>query len=177
MSNSITEECFLITKDDYVHMMLDRKKFFTPKENKIILRILGIIAVCSGVAAFINIRESVYQTICWILLILIGFYALSYYDVICPSQIRKNASKFYEANSKFLQNALTLHVGDELFELTSEMHKVCVPQRYIYKIIEGKNTILVFFDKNEYCFIPKRAVNENDIRQIVSFAGDKYRKL
>ena len=106
------EECFLITKEDYVNMSLDKKKFFIPKENKIIFRVLGIIAVCCGVTAFINIRESIYQIICWFILIIIGLYVLSYYDVIYPVNIQRKASRFYDYNDKILKNAFTLNISD-----------------------------------------------------------------
>ena len=171
------EECFLITKEDYVNMSLDKKKFFIPKENKIIFRVLGIIAVCCGVTAFINIRESIYQIICWFILIIIGLYVLSYYDVIYPVNIQRKASRFYDYNDKILKNAFTLNISDNDFKITSEIYKICVPKKYLYKIIEGNNTFMFFIDSNEFLFIPKRALNTDEIMQIKKFAGDKYIKL
>ena len=81
------EKCFLVTKEDYVNMTVDKNSYLTPKENKIILRVMGMIAVCCGAAAFVSIRESIYQILCWLILILIGFYALSYYAFRDPRYI------------------------------------------------------------------------------------------
>ncbi len=174
MKKFSAEECFIVTEKDYVNMMNDVNQFRIPKENKIILRILGIIAVCCGTAAFINLRESIYQTICWIILIIIGFYVLSYYDVINPVQIKKQASKFYRYHSKMIKNAVTFQMNDELIHILSETHQLHLPKKYIHQIAECNHTILIFIDKNEFSFIPKRVVNDDDIRHLKNFADDKY---
>ncbi len=171
------EKCFLVTKEDYVNMTVDKNSYLTPKENKIILRVMGMIAVCCGAAAFVSIRESIYQILCWLILILIGFYALSYYDVIAPVQSEKYAQKYYEYHRKQLESSVTLCVTEELFQTHTAAHQLCLPQKYIYQIIEGKHTILVFIDKNEFCFIPKRVLDDESLRYIADFAGDKYKKL
>ena len=174
------ETGFLITQEDFVNMSLTKQKYSTPKENRLILRILGFLAVLCGVAAYIVLRGSIYQIICWILLIAIGLFALFYYDVINPSMIRKQAKNFYDFNKNAITSK-TVRFYDDAFQISSENYKLSVPKSYIYTAVESKTTILIFLDKNEFCFIPKRAFSEEQLKQVQNFLHsknpDKYHEI
>lgn len=177
MKTPFLETGFLITKEDFVYMTLDVKKYNTPKENTLIMRILGFIAVCCGVAAYIEIGGNIYQQICWLVLIAIGLFALFYYDVINPSMLRKQAKNYFNFNENSI-GSRTVRLYDDFFEINSETYKVSVPKKYIYKIVESKHTILIFLDKNEYCFIPKRIFSDDKLEELHSFLdSEKYVKL
>lgn len=179
MNTPFLETSFLVTESDFINMSLTKKQYLTPKENKIILRVLGFIAVLCGVAAYAFMRNSAYQIICWILLILIGLFALFYYDVISPSMVRKNAKAFYNFNKSALTSK-TVRFYDNAFEIYSDNYRVSVPKKYIYKIVESKNTVMIFFDKNEYCFIPIRVFSDEQLERLHEFAlsdKEKYKKV
>lgn len=167
-------ESFRITEDDFVCMSAALAKYRCPKMNKIIFRIMGIIAVACGAAAFINIRDTVYHTICWFLLIAIGMYVFSYYDVIDPFLMKSQAQQFYRSKGESL-NSKTAVFGEERFELRDEEHTITIPWQFIYSVVEGKDTILVFVDMNEYCFIPKRVLDDDKLSLVKRLVGeDKY---
>lgn len=175
MKNAEITESFLITEEDFVNMQLSKSKYLIPKENKIILRVMGIIAILCGAAAFINVRGNVYQIICWFLLIVIGLYALSYYDVINPSMIRKNAFDFYRFHQKAIYSK-TVEFTDESFTMSDQEYKVCIPKKYIYKIVESKTTVFIFTDRQEFSFIPKRVLSKEQIEKVRSFLpAEKYK--
>ena len=169
MEKPFLEESYLITKQDYINMSSDYRRYNTPKENIIILRVLGIIAVCIGIAAFININGSVYQNICWIFLIIIGFYTLSYYDVISPSITRKQAAGFYDVYKGSIHSR-TIRFFDDRVELTSEERKLRIPKKYLYKIYVSKDTVMIFTDISEFIFIPKRVLSESQLTFVKSYS-------
>ena len=146
------------------------------KENKIILRIVGIIATVGGAAAFINIRGNIYQTICWFLLIGVGLYVFSYYDVTDPFLTYKQAQAFYRYNSESF-NSKTVIFTPTLFSINDDSHKLSVPPEYIHSAVEGKNTLIIFIDNEQYYFIPKRVLSEDKLSVIREIIGEeKYKK-
>lgn len=173
MEKPFLEESFLITEKDYVNMSAEKNKYLIPKENRIILRILGILAICCGTAAFINIRNGIYQTVCWVLLIIIGLYVLCYYDIINISMIRKQSAAFYNIYKKSIHSK-SVRLYSDKFEIKSEERRLVIPKKYIYKTVEGKNTIIIFIDKNEFCFLPKRIFSEAQLENFRSFYKEKY---
>lgn len=172
------EETFLVTEEDFINMQLSKIKYLTPKENILILRIMGIIAILCGTAAFINVRGNIYQIICWFLLIAIGLFCLSYYDVINPVIIRKQAGKFYHFNQKAI-NSKTIRLDHQEFSITDEEHTIKLPVQYIYQIAETSSTVLIFFDKEEFGFVPKRILSEEQLELVREFFEEinKYKNV
>ncbi len=168
---------FLITEEDFISMQLSRNKYIIPKENKMIFRITGIISILIGSAAFINIRENIYQIICWFLLIAMGCYVMSYYDVINPYLIKKDSSEFYKRNKKEISSKTVILTENE-FSVRDNKHHLKIPLIYICAIAESKTTVLVYTDIEQFCFIPKRVLNENQIKKIRSlFVDEKYKSI
>ena len=139
-----------------------------PKENKIILRILGMIAIACGTAAFINIRENIYQIICWILLIITGFYAVSYYDFIDAAFTAKNAAEFYNYNEKDISSK-KIEFTEEAFRISDEEHRLMLPKKFINRICIEKKTVFIFTDPENFSYIPKRILSEKQLRIIKDF--------
>lgn len=170
MGESYIEASFLVTEEDFINMTLSKKKHTTPKENILIMRILGFIAVLCGIGAYAFIGGNLYQIICWILLILIGLFCLFYYDVINPAMIRKQAKNFYSFNKSAISSKTVRFYENGAFEMVSANYKVSVPKKYIYDISDNDNTIIIFLDKNNYCFIPKRVFTEEQLEYFRKFA-------
>ena len=169
-------ESYRITEKDFLQMSILRSRYLTPKENKIILRIVGIIATVGGAAAFINIRGNIYQTICWFLLIGVGLYVFSYYDVTDPFLTYKQAQAFYRYNSESF-NSKTVIFTPTLFSINDDSHKLSVPPEYSHSAVEGKNTLIIFIDNEQYYFIPKRVLSEDKLSVIREIIGEeKYKK-
>ena len=70
---------YLPTLEDHINMTLEKLNMSVPKENKIIFRIIGAIAVMCATAGFIYLNENIIQTICWIILTAAGLFIISYY--------------------------------------------------------------------------------------------------
>ena len=168
MSNTLIKESFLVTEEDFTDMQLEKRKITVPKENKIILRITGIIAIACGTAAFINIGGNLYQMICWSILIFTGCYALSYYDFIDAALIRRDAADFYNYNQKYISSKIIEFTSDE-FRISDEEHRLMIPKKYIYRIYIEKKTVFIFTDPENFSYIPKRILSEKQLRIIKDF--------
>jgi len=168
MNKILISESFLITQEDFVNMQLEKRSLTVPKENKIIFRISGIIAIACGTAAFINIRDNIYQVICWFILIVIGCYVHSYYDVIDKAILAKNAVDFYKYNQKDISSK-NIEFSEEEFKISDESHCMNIPKKYIYKICEEKNTVFVFTDIENFYYIPKRILSGQQLEIIRNY--------
>ena len=170
------EAAFLITEEDFVNMQIAKAKYMVPKENAVILKIMGVIAVFCGIIAFVYIRGSLYQLISWLLLIAVGLYCLFYYDLINPLITKKQAVGFYQFHQRAIGSKL-FHLQNEQFSFTDEDHKITVPVDYIFELVETPDTIFIFFDQNEFGFVPKRVFQDEQMEQMRAFFKDmkKYR--
>ncbi len=173
MDSTVIQISFLITKEDYLSMELEKQHWLTPKENKVILCIIGLTALCCGTAAFFGRPGSLYHQFGLLLLILTGFYAISYYDLVKPFLIKKQAERFYEKNHRNIGSQIVRFYEDR-FEMTAENRSLHIPYRYLYKIVEGNKILLLFTDKNESVFLPKRVLSEQQLFRIRSICHEKY---
>lgn len=153
---------FLPTEEDYVNMCLERQKYITPKENKIIFLIIGTIGILSGTIGLINRRENILETICFLLLISVGLFVISYYDIIKPFILFGSSSKFYRYHEKDI-NSKTVCINEETVTVNDEFHKITIPKKYIYEIYKSKKTLFIFLDKEEFIYIPLRVMDDGII--------------
>lgn len=166
------EAAFLITEEDFVSMQIARMKIITEKENRVILKIIGIIAAFCGIIAFLYIRGNLYQLISWLLLIAVGLYCLFYYDLINPVITKKQAADRYRFNRR--------EIGSKIFRLDSvnlsfedEDHKINMPVENIYRLTETSDTLFIFYDMDEFGFIPKRVLDDKQISDMRKFFEEK----
>lgn len=178
----IFDTSYLVTQDDYVDFALAQRKFFRKRDNRILFKVMGILSVCIGVGTYIFLgsKSNIYQKICWCALIVIGLYLLFYYDVIDVSLTITEAKRFYARNPKSM-TAKQVILTAENVSIRSENYEGDIPIKYIYKIVDGKNTIIFYFDKINYCIVPKRVLSEEQMERFGKFVLDlpenKYKKL
>ena len=150
---------FLPTESDYVMMCLERQKYLTPKENRVLFPVAGIIDIVCGTLGMILRGESVFEMICWLLLIAAGLLILSYYDVIKPFFIAGSAASYYRYHQKDI-NSKTICINAESITVSDELHRISVPREYVYKIYQAKKTLFIFLDQEEFIYIPGRVIEE-----------------
>lgn len=173
MDTPFFQTSFLITKEDYISSQLTKNDSLTPKENKIILFVLGILAIGCGTVAFLQLHGSIYHKIGLLFLILTGFYILSYYHVIKPWRVRKKAEHFYDTHQRNI-GSKNIRLYPDKLEIYAENRSLTIPKKYICQIIEGKHTILLFIDKNECVFFPKRIFQQHQLTEFQNAYHEKY---
>lgn len=169
---------FLPTEDDFINFVLTEKNAKIEKSNKIIFRVIGFIVILCGVAAIFFIGGGLMLNICWILLVAIGLFVISYYDMINPYMIRSSAKNIYNKNKeKFVSKSIEFF--DDSIKITSDRYKGVIPFKYIYKIVESKKTVIIYFDLKESVYIPKRVFSDKEYecyKKITEKFGEKYGK-
>ncbi len=157
---------FLPTIEDYVYMRLERLGLKTSKEIRMFFRIIGIIGFMGGAAGFLNLRENIVQIICWILLMIAGLYMLSYYDIIRPSVERNRAVRFFNYNKRNICSK-NIKLENGVLTAADELSSIRLTGESIYSIEETKNNIFIFYDIENFIYIPKRSITEKQKQLIL----------
>ena len=145
---------YIITEHDYIHTSLAQRRFKTSKSDRLIMNILGILAIFIGLYMLIFSGDGIIKTICWILLIAMGLFSVSFYEIIGPSLVRYQAKNEYNANKEKIGSRNIAFYEDEV------------------KIF--------YIDENDYISIPKRLFTDKDndaLERIKSLLGKKYVRI
>ena len=152
---------YIITEHDYIHTSLAQRRFKTSKSDRLIMNILGILAIFIGLYMLIFSGDGIIKTICWILLIAMGLFSVSFYEIIGPSLVRYQAKNEYNANKE--------KIGSRN-----------IAYRYFFQVLDDKKVIIFYLDENDYISIPKRLFTDKDndaLERIKSLLGKKYVRI
>ena len=161
---------YIITEHDYIHTSLAQRRFKTSKADRLIMNILGILAIFIGLYMLIFSGDGIIKTICWILLIAMGLFSVSFYEIIGPSLVRYQ-EKIGSRNIAFYE--------DEV-KIVSDRYRGNIPYRYFFQVLDDKKVIIFYLDENDYISIPKRLFTDKDndaLERIKSLFGKKYVRI
>lgn len=167
---------YLTTEHDHIHTYIAMQKLEISKGDRIIMCALGILAIFIGLYMLIFSSGGIIKHICWILLVAMGLFSISFYEVISPSLARIRARNEYNANKdKFVSKNIAFY-EDEV-KIVSDRYKGNIPYKYFFKVFEDKKVIIFYLDKNDYISIPKRLFTDKDnesLKKIKELVGEKY---
>lgn len=167
---------YLTTEPDHIHTYMAQLSYETKTSDKVIMQLLGLLAICCGVVTLIFVGGSFIKNVCWVLLIVIGLFLVSFHDVVNPSMTRTKAKKEYIANKdKFVSRNISFF--EDYVQITSDRYKGNIPYKYLFYALEDKNVIILYLDKNDYISIPKRAFSDKDdkaLEKLRELIGEKY---
>lgn len=170
---------YITTESDHIYTYMTQLRYETKVYEKVIMLILGLIAICCGVFTLIFVGGGFMKNICWVLLILIGLFLISFHDMINPSMTRTRAKKEYVANKdKFVSRNISFF--EDHVKITSDRYKGNIPYKYLFYVLEDKNVIIFYLDKNDYISIPKRVFSDKDhkeLEKLRGLIGEKYIKI
>lgn len=170
---------YITTEHDYIYTYLAQQKYETSKVDRAIMGILGIIIIFLGLYMLIFIGGSFVKTVCWLLLVAIGLFLVSFHEIINPSLTRIRAKNEYNVNKdKFSSRSIIFY--EEEVKIVSDRYKGNIPYKYFFRILEDKKVIILYLDKNDYISIPKRLFTDKDdeaLKKIESLVDDKYIKI
>lgn len=170
---------YITTENDHIYTYLAQQKHETSKFDRAIMGILGIIIIFLGLYMLIFIGGDFIKNICWVLLVAIGLFLVSFHEVINPSLTRVRAKNDYNANrEKFASKSIAFYESE--VKIVSDRYKGNIPYKYFFQVLEDKKVIIFYLDKNDYISIPKRLFTDKDdeaLKKIESLVGDKYIKI
>ncbi len=167
---------YIITEHDYIHISLAQRRFKTSKGDRLIMNILGILAIFIGLYMLIFSGDGIIKTICWILLIAMGLFSVSFYEIIGPSLVRYQAKNEYNANKEKIGSRNITFYEDEV-KIVSDRYRGNIPYRYFFQVLDDKKVIIFYLDENDYISIPKRLFTDKDndaLEKIKALLGKKY---
>lgn len=170
---------YITTEHDYIHTYIAQQRFEISKGDRIIMSTLGILAIFIGLYMLIFVRGGLIKHICWILLVAMGLFSVSFYEVISPSWARIRAKNEYNAHKdKFVSKNIAFYENE--VKIVSDRYRGNIPYRYFFQVLEDKKVIIFYLDKNDYISIPKRLFTDKDneaLKKIKSLVGEKYIRL
>ncbi len=170
---------YLTTEYDYIYTDMAQLKYETKTLDRVIMTVLGLTAVFCGIFTLIFVGGGFIKNFCWVLLIVIGLFLVSYHDVINPSMTRSKAKKIYNANKdKFVSRNVMFY--EDSVKILSDRYKGNIPYKCLYYVLEDKNVIILYFDKNDFISVPKRLFSEKDeksLERLREIIGQKYKKI
>ena len=170
---------YIITEHDYIHTSLAQRRFKTSKSDRLIMNILGILAIFIGLYMLIFSGDGIIKTICWIMLIAMGLFSVSFYEIIGPSLVRYQAKNEYNANKEKIGSRNIAFYEDEV-KIVSDRYRGNIPYRYFFQVLDDKKVIIFYLDENDYISIPKRLFTDKDndaLERIKSLLGKKYVRI
>lgn len=161
---------YLTTEQDHINTRMAQLRDEARLSDRVIMQILGIIAICCGVAALIFVGGGFFKNFCWVLLIVIGLFLISFHEVINPAITRSRAKREYASNKdKFVSIGILFY--EDRVEIESDRYRGNIPYRYLFKVVEDKNVIILYLDKNDYISIPLRIIANDDREKLKLIKG------
>lgn len=166
---------YITTEHDYVYTSLAQRKVRISRGDRIIMCVLGTLAIFLGLYMLIFSSGGLIKNICWTLLIAIGLFSATFYEFTGPVLIRNRAKNIYRANKeKFVSISITFF-EDEV-KITSDRYKANIPYRCFFKVLDDKRVIIFYLDENDYIAVPKRLFSDKDrgnFEKIKELFGEK----
>lgn len=154
----------LTTQYDYADFKCGAERAAITKKEKFALEILGVIIIIySFFNPFFNgniILKVAYEAL-GVACVIYGFFC----EIISHYFTRRRALAYFEANKeKFFAQITVFH--EEQITFKTDRYSAAIPYDLLYKAYEDGRVFIIYTAINEMRFIPKRAVNEEEITQI-----------
>ena len=91
---------------------------------------------------------------------------LSYYDIIRPSVERNRAVRFFNYNKRNICSK-NIKLENGVLTAADELSSIRLTGESIYSIEETKNNIFIFYDIENFIYIPKRSITEKQKQLIL----------
>jgi predicted histidine transporter YuiF (NhaC family) len=163
---------YLTTKPDYVDFKTAAAKAVSGKYETYILRFTGCGLVFAALLlkAFFsrNFAENVICTIMAIVGVIVG----AFYESIVRYFIRSRAYREFEVNkNKFI--AQTAEFDEKKITLKTDRYAAALPYELFYRAYEDEKVFILYTGIDEMRFIPKRAISEQECKQIQNILRTK----
>lgn len=155
----------LTTKYDYADFKCAAAKAAIKNSDRIILRIVGSLLILAALILMGFFRGNFFQNGIYTAMGVVGVSIGCYCELIAYFVVRRRALGYFEANKeKFFAQITVFH--EEQITFKTDRYSAAIPYDLLYKVYEDGRVFIIYIAINEMRFIPKRAVNEEEITQI-----------
>lgn len=169
----ISDVTYLMTKDDYISCMLAARAGRTDKQDKRLFIFTGIM-LCAVGAVLQIFRVKMISEYLAAALGVMGAVLIAYYDLIAPLIIKIKAERFCNKNTdKMISN--TINVCDDGITVKNARYTAKLPYEMFSGSYNGKEVIVLYINKEECVFIPKRTLNESSLNEVLKIINEKIK--
>lgn len=173
----ISDVTYLMTKDDYISCMLAARAGRTDKQDKRLFIFSGIMLCAVGAVLQIfrvKMISEYQEKILAAALGVLGAVFIAYYDLIAPLIVKIKAERFCNKNTdKMISNTIT--VCDDGITVKNARYTAQLPYEMFSGSYNGKEVIVLYINKEECVFIPKRTLNESSLNEVVKIINEKIK--
>ena len=156
---------FLITKPDYADFKTAAAKACVNKRDMNILRATGCALVLAALILRAFFSTGFYQNLIYIIMAVVGVVIGAFYDLLIHYFVRRRAFGYYEANKEKF-TAQNTEFDDEKIQFKTDRYSAAIPYEMFYKAYEDGRVFILYTGIDEMKFIPKRAMNEDECKQV-----------
>lgn len=170
---------YLMTKEDYVNCMLAERSGKTDKQDKRLLVFTGIMLCTVGAIIYafrIKFLEIHQENFLAAVFGILGVIFIAYYDLIRPLFIKIKSENFCKKNpEKMISNTITL--CDTGIKIKNDRYSAALPYEMLSGFYAGKEVIVIYINKTECAFIPKRTINEQAQNEFIKLLKENTTEL
>lgn len=166
---------FLITKPDYADFKTAAAKACMKKSEITMLRVTGCVLVLAALLLRTFFSTGFYQNVVYTVMAVIGVIVGALYDMLVHYLVRLRAFGYYEANKeKFTAQNAEFDEAEIRFKI--DRYTAAIPYELFYKAYEDGRVFILYTGIDEMKFIPKRAMSEDECKQVRNLLQTKLQE-
>ncbi len=174
LEKPITVSC-LTTKPDYADFKSAAAKAMVNKNEIRFLRITGCVLILAAFLLRAFFSGGFFQYAACTAMAAVGVIVGAFYDSIMRYAVRAHALREYEDIKKKFFAQIT-EFGESTVEIKTDRYTASIPYELFYKVYEDARMFILYTGINEMKFIPKRAMNEQECKQIQDILRSKLKE-
>lgn len=166
---------YLTTKPDFADFKTAAAKAMVQKSETYILRGTGCVLVLAAFVLRAFFSGNFYQNIIYTIMAVVGVIVGALYEWIARYMVRQRAYSYYEANKeKFI--AQITEFDEETIIFKTDRYSAAIPYSLLLKAYEDGRVFIIYTGMDEMKFIPKRAMNDQECKQIQNILHTKLQE-
>jgi hypothetical protein len=165
----------LTTKPDYADFKSAAAKAMVNKSEIRFLRITGCVLILAALLLRAFFSGSFLQNAACTVMAAVGVIVGAFYDWILRYNVRVHALREYErAKNRFF--AQITEFGEDTVNFKTDRYTASIPYELFYKVYEDSRVFILYTGIDEMKFIPKRAMSEQECRQVQDILQSKLKE-
>lgn len=156
---------YLITAPDYVDFKSAAAKVCLKRREILILRAVGCLLVLASLVLCYYFGGNLLRILSYSAIALVGIGAGVFYEWFSGIFVRVRAQNEYAANKERF-SAQNMEFSEEKIEVQNDRYSAAIPYSMLFKAYEDGRVFILYTGMDEMRFIPKRAMNEDECKEL-----------
>lgn len=170
---------YLMTREDYINCRVAEKTGKTDEQDNRLLIFAGIILCAVGAITYIfriKFLELYQEKLLSAVFGIVGICLIAYHEFIMPMLVKIKADGFCKRNpEKMISHTITL--CDTAIKIKNDRYSAALPYEMLNGFFADKKTIVIYINKIECVFVPKRTLDEQVRQNFISLLREKTAEL